>query len=224
MVKCCTGHKLGRLAPDLAEVMAWLREINYDRLWSNQIVLRTDVNGIPAINFSGRVQQILVRDMTTTVVISKPRGLQESSHPRVVDRDQTVPHYSIVDPQSLIPFKTFPVAPWSGSGCLTDKGSRGKFTQMAVFIDLGKPLISQILVKKVVQRVEFESLPLVCFYCGRFGHMQNLCPSSGSANVTEVDTVSAVEVSLEKYKVVETMEVFGPWMLVEQKAWRNSRN
>lgn len=76
----------------------------------------------------------------------------------------------------------------------------------------------------MVQRVEFESLPLVCFYCGRFGHMQNLCPSSGSANITEVDTVSAVEVSLEKYKVVEAMEAFGPWMLVEKKSWRNSRN
>ncbi|MBA0585887.1 hypothetical protein Gorai_016648 [Gossypium raimondii] len=38
LVKCCTGHNLGSLAPDLAEVMAWLREINYDRWWSNPIM------------------------------------------------------------------------------------------------------------------------------------------------------------------------------------------
>lgn len=32
-------------------------------------IMRTNVNGIPAINFSERIQQIVVRDMTTTVVV-----------------------------------------------------------------------------------------------------------------------------------------------------------
>ncbi|MBA0556183.1 hypothetical protein Golob_026308 [Gossypium lobatum] len=198
MVKCCTGHKLGSLAPDLAEVMAWLREINYDRLWSNQIVLR-----------KVRFKDLDSNSNSDMAVDSTPTS-GTSWIDKVLGRG-TSGSGSLIRKVTKLDFQT-------------DKGSTGKFTQMAVFIDLGKPLISQILVKKVVQRVEFESLPLVCFYCGRFGHMQNLCPSSGSANVTEVDTVSAVEVSLEKYKVVETMEVFGPWMLVEQKAWRNSRN
>ncbi|PPD86665.1 hypothetical protein GOBAR_DD16397 [Gossypium barbadense] len=38
-----------------------------------------------------------------------------------------------------------------------DKGSRGKFARMVMCVNLGKPLVSQILVNGVVQWVEFES-------------------------------------------------------------------
>ncbi|MFQ6650673.1 hypothetical protein Gotur_022816, partial [Gossypium turneri] len=57
---------------------------------------------------------------------------------------------------------------------------------MVVYIDLGKPLVSQILVNGVVQRIEFESLRFVYFSCGRFGHMKDLCLSIGSTKDIDV--------------------------------------
>ncbi|KAK5839836.1 hypothetical protein PVK06_008679 [Gossypium arboreum] len=55
-----------------------------------------------------------------------------------------------------------------------NKLSSRKFDLMVVYIDFEKPLVSQILVSGVVKRVDVDSLPLVCFSCGRFGHLQNL--------------------------------------------------
>ncbi|MBA0726490.1 hypothetical protein Golax_002314 [Gossypium laxum] len=61
-----------------------------------------------------------------------------------------------------------------------DRGSRGRFARMAVFINLEKLLISQILVNDTVHRVEYEVLSAVCFACDRYGHVQDLCPFVGS--------------------------------------------
>ncbi|MBA0601281.1 hypothetical protein Gorai_004462 [Gossypium raimondii] len=61
-----------------------------------------------------------------------------------------------------------------------DSGSRGRFARMAVFINLEKLLISQILVNGTVHRVEYEVLSAVCFACDRYGHVQDLCPFVGS--------------------------------------------
>ncbi|MBA0750695.1 hypothetical protein Gogos_002091 [Gossypium gossypioides] len=52
-----------------------------------------------------------------------------------------------------------------------DSGSRGRFARMAVFINLEKLLISQILVNDMVQRVEYKVLSAVCFACDRYGHV-----------------------------------------------------
>ncbi|KAJ9181130.1 hypothetical protein P3X46_009293 [Hevea brasiliensis] len=47
---------------------------------------------------------------------------------------------------------------------------RGKFNQLAVSIDLRKPLVSQFDLNEKLQKVEYESLLEVCFECGQFGH------------------------------------------------------
>lgn len=39
-----------------------------------------------------------------------------------------------------------------------------------------KPLVSQVLVDGAVQQVEYEALPTVCFGCGKYGHVKDLCP------------------------------------------------
>ncbi|KAG4151941.1 hypothetical protein ERO13_D04G093048v2 [Gossypium hirsutum] len=44
-----------------------------------------------------------------------------------------------------------------------DKGLREKFARM-------------IMVNEMMSRVEFESLPPVCFGCGHFGHTKEACP------------------------------------------------
>lgn len=91
--------------------------------------------------------------------------------------------------------------------------SRGRFAQMAIYVNLDKPLIPQILVNRTVQRVEYEALPLICFGCGRNGHMKALCPHNlDHPREKEVVSVGNIEGKEE--------EAFGPWMVVNQKSWR----
>ncbi|MBA0786243.1 hypothetical protein Gotri_026224 [Gossypium trilobum] len=61
----------------------------------------------------------------------------------------------------------------------TNTGARGKFIRMEVFFDMGNPLISKIFVDGKLQKVEFESLPSVCFTCGKSSHVQESCPVAG---------------------------------------------
>ncbi|MBA0732897.1 hypothetical protein Gogos_016959 [Gossypium gossypioides] len=58
----------------------------------------------------------------------------------------------------------------------TDTRARGKFARLAVFADLGQPLVSKIMIDGRIQRVEYQSLPLVCFDCGWYGHNREICP------------------------------------------------
>ncbi|MBA0549146.1 hypothetical protein Golob_020199, partial [Gossypium lobatum] len=70
-----------------------------------------------------------------------------------------------------------------------DNSSRGKFSRLAVYVDLGKPLVSKVKNDGKTQRVEYESLPMVCFDCGRFGHNREFCPhkSMGKLNVSSMN-------------------------------------
>ncbi|XP_039014800.1 uncharacterized protein LOC120144916 [Hibiscus syriacus] len=62
----------------------------------------------------------------------------------------------------------------------TDSERRGRFAPMSISINLHKPLISKLLVNGNIQIVEYESLPKVCFSCGKFDHVQSNCPDSQS--------------------------------------------
>ncbi|MBA0646240.1 hypothetical protein Goklo_014219 [Gossypium klotzschianum] len=57
----------------------------------------------------------------------------------------------------------------------TDNRMRGRFTWMAVYVNLEKPLVSKILINGRSQIVEYESLPTICFHCGRYGHVKDNC-------------------------------------------------
>lgn len=57
----------------------------------------------------------------------------------------------------------------------TDHKVRGRYARMAIFIDLEKPLASKVLINVTMHRVEFESLPAVCFSCGRYGYSKEKC-------------------------------------------------
>lgn len=38
------------------------------------------------------------------------------------------------------------------------------------------PLFLKIRIANKIHRVEYELLPLICFNCGRFGHLKEACP------------------------------------------------
>ncbi|MBA0753392.1 hypothetical protein Gogos_022208 [Gossypium gossypioides] len=58
----------------------------------------------------------------------------------------------------------------------TNNRARGRFTRIAVYVNLDKPLVSQILINGKVQRAKYEFLPTVCFHCGRYGHVKDAYP------------------------------------------------
>lgn len=55
--------------------------------------------------------------------------------------------------------------------------ARGRYTHMAVFINLERALISKILINGNPQRIEYENLPMVCFNCGYYSHTKETCSS-----------------------------------------------
>lgn len=53
----------------------------------------------------------------------------------------------------------------------TKTAGRGKFVRRAVKLDLCKPITPYVLVKDELQRVQYESLPILCYNCGVIGHL-----------------------------------------------------
>ncbi|KAK5784821.1 hypothetical protein PVK06_039359 [Gossypium arboreum] len=97
----------------------------------------------------------------------------------------------------------------------TDSTFGGQFARLVVFIDLGKPLVSKVKIDGKFQCVKYESLPLVCFECARFGHKSDLCPHG--PRVTEMPegiSKSGGGKDIFMKKRVEG-EKFGSWMIVE---------
>lgn len=60
----------------------------------------------------------------------------------------------------------------------TSSGRRGRFARLAVCVDLRKPLVSKLKISGHTQKVEYESLPVVCFNCGIFRHHTEICKGS----------------------------------------------
>ncbi|MBA0832731.1 hypothetical protein Goarm_017099 [Gossypium armourianum] len=50
---------------------------------------------------------------------------------------------------------------------------------------IGKPLVSQVLVNSVLQRVEYESLPTIRYTCGKYGHTKEICPLKERISMVE---------------------------------------
>ncbi|KAG8492162.1 hypothetical protein CXB51_009613 [Gossypium anomalum] len=99
----------------------------------------------------------------------------------------------------------------------TGNAQRGRFVHMMIFLDLNKPLVSEIKVDRRIQHVEYESLPNICFSCSHFGHFKDSC-SFAPNRVTALG-----EMNQEKSISDENMkdsDMFRPWMVVNR---RNSR-
>ncbi|MBA0828455.1 hypothetical protein Goarm_013127 [Gossypium armourianum] len=89
------------------------------------------------------------------------------------------------------------------------------------FRNLDIPLISKILVNAKLQRIEYEFLHAVCFLCGKYGHVRDLCPSNESEKCRDEDKEGIKVVIPEKVKSMATLDPFGPRMFVERKSRRN---
>lgn len=102
---------------------------------------------------------------------------------------------------------------------------RAQFARICVEVDLRKPLLAKVRVRKTFYNVEYEGLPLICFECGRFGHRLEHCPSKfAPPSATADGGVRPAPRSFQgPIKVSEACEKegenFGPWMIAQ----RNNR-
>lgn len=53
---------------------------------------------------------------------------------------------------------------------------RGKFARLAVTVDLTKSLVSKFTIDGEEFEVEYENLQELCFHCGIYGHLREVCP------------------------------------------------
>ncbi|KAH1047108.1 hypothetical protein J1N35_037892 [Gossypium stocksii] len=89
---------------------------------------------------------------------------------------------------------------------------------MAAYINLEKPLATQVLKN---QKVKYEALSTICFFCKKYGHTKELCiviqPKPRPVNQTASDDQTVSE------KGEDTI-AYRPWMVLERKSWQNSWN
>lgn len=110
----------------------------------------------------------------------------------------------------------------------TDSRTRDRFTRMAVYVNLDKPLVSQILINGRSQKVEYKSLSTICFNCGRYGHVDNICPFRNVEPLVEKGNKSPEVVSENSKSVREESEKkdesYRSWIIVERKSRRRARD
>ncbi|KAK8495558.1 hypothetical protein V6N12_073333 [Hibiscus sabdariffa] len=100
----------------------------------------------------------------------------------------------------------------------TENGCRRRFTRMVVRLDLAKPLTSKIMINGHIQIVEYEALPTICFRCGKYCHVNDICPSLAP------EQPSTPTVNLETTPNLNDPKNsnFGPWMKVECRLRRTA--
>ncbi|CAI0400164.1 unnamed protein product [Linum tenue] len=107
----------------------------------------------------------------------------------------------------------------------TQHQQRAKFARMAVEVDLSKPLVPRIRLDGRWQKVEYENLPLVCFECGKVGHMNVSCPSTERGTNGETGRGSRASAVIVADEVSPDANAgFGPWMIVSRKSRRKQRD
>ena len=58
---------------------------------------------------------------------------------------------------------------------ITETQARGRYARICVEIDISEPLLGSIIIDDRTIRVEYESLGLICFKCGKYGHSKESC-------------------------------------------------
>lgn len=54
--------------------------------------------------------------------------------------------------------------------------TRGRFARVCIEVDLTKPLTAQFWLDGRWHSVEYEGLHIICFSCGKYGHLIDKCP------------------------------------------------
>lgn len=68
---------------------------------------------------------------------------------------------------------------------------RGQFTRLSVDIDLSKPLLSKFWLKSKIWRIQYEGIKMICYKCGKLGHVENQCIQVHPTEDMMVDKINA---------------------------------
>ncbi|KAK3198636.1 hypothetical protein Dsin_022051 [Dipteronia sinensis] len=99
--------------------------------------------------------------------------------------------------------------------------ARCRFARICVEIDISKPLLGSLSIDDRIIRVEYESLGIICFKCGKYDHNKESCRECMVDDIADemVGTNEPLEGSEKKKKE----SPYGPWLLVSY--WKpNNRN
>ncbi|KAK5785019.1 hypothetical protein PVK06_039561 [Gossypium arboreum] len=96
----------------------------------------------------------------------------------------------------------------------TDCARKGRFEQLTVCVDLRKPLVAMVRINGFLQRVEYETLPNICFKYGLYGYRADLCSIVKMiSSIFDSDYISLVMEKSGLERRVE--EPFGHWMVAK---------
>ncbi|KAL5742374.1 hypothetical protein ACOSP7_029106 [Xanthoceras sorbifolium] len=91
---------------------------------------------------------------------------------------------------------------------ITEAQSRGRYARLCIEIDISKPLRSYMKVDGKIIRIEYENLSMVCFLCGKVGHVQGNCKEG------DMDQGTPIEKVVKNAELVDPATPYGPWMMV----------
>ncbi|KAK3198505.1 hypothetical protein Dsin_021920 [Dipteronia sinensis] len=84
-----------------------------------------------------------------------------------------------------------------------------RFARICVEIDISKPLLGALSIDDRSIRVEYESLGLVCFTYGRYGHSKDNCREGLAEPIVEDTFANDLD-----NKNAKEYPMYGPWLLV----------
>ncbi|KAL4346465.1 hypothetical protein GQ457_17G010540 [Hibiscus cannabinus] len=106
----------------------------------------------------------------------------------------------------------------------TQGGERGKFTRLAIMLDFTKPLRSCIGIDGFIRRLGYEGSQNISFGCGTYGHAKELFGNPKYAGaVTNNQSHRFFPLAKKQVDKVSHEDLFGPWMVVEDRRRRNHR-
>ncbi|XP_039064460.1 uncharacterized protein LOC120209549 [Hibiscus syriacus] len=103
----------------------------------------------------------------------------------------------------------------------TNSGERGRFTRLAVLMNLNKPLIPCLKIDGFWKKIEYEGLQQICFQCGVYGHSKENY-GSVKGNTRQEGLVNEPSAVLDKSLSSEETG-FGPWMIAETRKRRSKK-
>ncbi|MBA0628769.1 hypothetical protein Godav_023429 [Gossypium davidsonii] len=139
------------------------------------------VKGISIIEFSNRIQQILFKEMETTVML-KLLGCNigyAALYNQIISLWRPPKSFHLMDIENeyfLAKRILEVVRGLVGKVAKVDFNMDSKI-KMVKFLDLDRPLVFQVWVNGELQWVEYEALPTICFSCGKCGHLKEMYPS-----------------------------------------------
>ncbi|PPD88378.1 hypothetical protein GOBAR_DD14689 [Gossypium barbadense] len=146
-------------------------------------IKRSSVNGVPSIEFLDRTTEFNLAQPYPNVVMTliKSPGLPGHLYKKRILWEIS----GMVGKIAKLDFNT-------------DSKARGKYARMAVYVNLGKPLLSQVLINGNIQRIEYESLPVA----------KEVVTTPVGKNLT-------ADMAMADAGTVVDEGPFGPWMIME---------